>query len=51
MRSEGRAEIVLSHHCAMKPAQGWGTHNLVGPSEFFACRRERSGWRWELFSI
>jgi hypothetical protein len=32
-------ESLLSHPCAEKNAQEWGT------------QRERSGWRWEFRSI
>jgi hypothetical protein len=50
MQSEGREELVTNSF-GMKPAQGWGAHILLGSNQRRACLRERSGRRWELFSI
>lgn len=51
MRSEGRLSFVHSHSCAEKMAHEWGTRVLWNMMQDCACLRERSGWRWELFSI
>ena len=50
MQSEGWEEFI-TNFCGVKPPQECDTHILLVPNQRHACLRERSGRRWELFSI